>query len=333
MTTSSSKSMFDKERMDYVVMDRNILKAQDSFLKNAYQFIDYHREEWSLSNNVDLEVTNHVLRVRIQDNTISEHRYLVDIMCTIQHEDGGWGDTRDDSISRLRSSAFCGQMLLRANRVLKSPTVTSAANRVLAFILSNQKPDGSWRDHRWHQMDATSVSLGTLIFAIKEIDAIPEYKASLDLGMEYIYSQRSPEDYLWHYKKRGSPVTISAHLLQKCAMQAEYLKIVKQSTIALMELQDIAGYWDNENVDHTCDAIRCLMLCASRLNDNSVTARVSESAARTMEWLLSCVSQGGGVGDRPGRKPHVERTCDVIDTVLKTREFGSNFSHMHHFWQ
>lgn len=303
----------------------------DEFLRSAYHFVGAHPEEWRLDENVDLEVTNHVLRVYIQDGTIAAHAEHVLALARLQREDGGWGDHRDDRESQLRSSAFCAQMLLRANRELRDAELSSTIQRALSFILARQLEDGSWRDHRWHLLDATSVSVGTLLFAVNEPFATDAHRRALQAGMQFVLSQQQP-DGLWHYKPTASPVTITAHLLQKCATHGCGDDFVARSGRALMALQDPAGHWDKENTDHTCDSSRCLMLAAATTADRAFIAEVEQTVQRALRWLLDS-ARDGALGDRPGHTPHVERTCDGIDTILKYRRFRTQCEGMLAFWR
>lgn len=305
--------------------------ATQAFLVAAYQFVDRRPEEWALEYNADLEVTNHVLRVRIQDGTIAAHAPLVQQLCAHQHDDGGWGNRRDDPNTQLRSTAFCTQMLLRANRSLHSDVVQRSVERALRHIVGAQLKDGSWRDSRWHLLDATSVSVGTLLFAAREPFARPTHREALGRGMQFVQASRAPTC-LWYYKPTASPVTISAHLLQKCVTYELPAAFVLPSAHALLDLQSPEGHWDKGNVDHTCDAIRCLLLCASQVDDVALKERVIEASRLALAWIIGTATDGG-LGDRPGRRPHVERTCDGIDTALKVRQFFAARHDLVHFWR
>lgn len=291
----------------------------DAFAAAAQRFVDAHPEEWTLDANCDLEVLNHVLRVHIQRGTIADHSALVLALVRNQHADGGWGDRRDDAVSRVRSTAFCAQMLLRADRALHEPEVTASAQRAVAYIVAKQLPDGTWRDDTWHPLDALSVSVGTLHFAVNEpwVDAVA-LRALRD-GMAAVRAARAP-DGLWYYRPGTSPVTISAHLLQKIVTDGSHGAEVDTSLRALVACQDPAGHYDGGNVDHTCDATRATMLAASVCADDALVGDVAAAATRALRWIVGQAA-AGGLPDRPGKTPHVERTCDGIDTVLKYRRF------------
>jgi|266.fasta.fasta_contig_123_44703_length_8284_multi_6_in_0_out_2_9 hypothetical protein len=306
----------------------------ECFLDGAYAFVDAHREEWLPNQDVDLEVTNHVLRIHIQDGSIALHIGLIESVCACQHANGGWGDTRDDAVSRLRSTSFCAQMLLRANRVLKDPAIETRILDAIGFILSQQDDSGEWTDHKWHFLDALSVSVGTLLFAVREQFADDRMRVALERGMAAVSRHRNPQTHLWHYKPKGSPVTISAHLLQKYAIYyaGTNQREVTNSMDALIDLQCSDGAWDKGNVDHTCDVTRSLMLCAGIIDEPKTLGKVKVVAESALRWILSAAVDGG-LPDRVGHRPHVERTCDGIDTVLKYRQLMTHSAGITRFWQ
>jgi hypothetical protein len=305
----------------------------DKFLVAAYQFVVDNHHEWKLTNDVNLEVVDHVLRVRVQDKTIKNHMQDVFDLCKYQNPDGGFGNSRDDQDSKSRSTALSVQMLIRSNRVLKSPTILKSINKGLDYIVKNQHQDGNWNDSTWHHYDATSVSVGTLLFATKEDSwSLSSYTKALARGIAYIDSQRD-KDYMWYFKKSGSPVTITAHLLPKVVTYRGVEEKDFNTTRKLIALQHDKGHWDNTNVDHTCDAIRAMMLVAGKANDKLLYKEVHNATTRALNWLLTVSKDiGGGLGDFPLKKAHVEATCDGIDTVLKFNEFNTTPDNMINFW-
>ncbi len=309
-------------------LDREI----SNYLPIAYQFIDEHENEWKLDYDADLEVTNHVLRVRIQDLSIDKYKNDILDICKCQNKDGGWGNTKNDQESKIRSTAFCVQMLLRANRILHVQTVQTSILSGLDYIISAQKSNGSWDDPTWHFLDAASTSVGTLLFVLKENFIEEKHRQALDQGMKFILSNRH-DNGLWYYKLTGSPVTITAHLLQKCATYYGHAKEHDLAIRELIKLQHHIGHWDNGNTDHTCDAIRAMMLTSSRSKNKDVVTEVFHSACKAVQWLIEISKNiGGGLGDRPGKPAHVERTCDGIDAMLKLRQFALDNTQMINFW-
>jgi len=312
--------------------DDLILKS-NKYLKNAYEFIDSNKHEWKLNNDVDLEVVNHVLRLRAQNNSVLLFIDDVIDLCNCQNSDGGWGNTRDDLNSKVRSTAFSIQMLIRTNRVLNNDKVSQSITDGLNFVLSNQQADGSWADPTWHHYDAASVSIGTLLFAVNEnMHDNNKYKTSLEKGIKYIKSQRY-SDGLWYYKKSGSPVTITAHLLPKCVTFEGASDVDKMSVRNLIALQDPEGQWDDCNTDHTCDAIRAMMLTAGKADSKELFIDVYNSSIKALSWLINVSEDiGKGLGDKPGRPAHVERTCDGVDAILKFHQFIEKPKNMVKFW-
>jgi hypothetical protein len=74
------------------------------------------------------------------------------------------------------------------------------------------------------------------------------------------------------------------------------------------------------------------MLVAGVTREPALVARTHAAITAALGWLLQLVSDGG-LGDRPGHRPHVERTCDGIDTVLKYRLFSDQHESILGFWR
>jgi prenyltransferase beta subunit len=295
-------------------------------------FIFSRRNEWALDTNVDLEVTNHVIRVFVQDRSIGKHTDVLLALVAAQHKDGGWGDWRDDELSHERSTAFCVQMLLRAERQVPATWLAQSIEAGLEFIASKQLSNGSWADHRWHTLDATSTSVGTLLFALNDsAQRFERFATVLQRGMLFVHQARD-RDGMWFYKPKSSPVTITAHLIQKTVIFYGPSSIEVAAAHRLLELQDPEGHWDSRNIDHTCDATRSLMLTASECASPALTLAVAAAAKRAVDWLIRCTDRSGGLGDRPGREPHVERSCDGLDTLLKFKIFTSQQATLSNFW-
>jgi squalene cyclase len=188
----------------------------------------------------------------------------------------------------------------------------------------SQLEDGSWHDLRWHFWDATSVSVGTLIFLVYEPWATPAHREALAQGTHFIIEGQQP-DGGWYSELTASPVDTTAHLLQKCILLGVSESVTVPAVELLLSLQHADGYWDGQNVDHTCDAIRCLMLAASSDPGKQYALSVLEASNRALSWLMSCAVDGG-VGAYPDSEPNVLFTCDAIDTVLKFQLFHSAYA-------
>jgi Prenyltransferase and squalene oxidase repeat len=304
----------------------------DAYLTAARSYVASNRAQWTPDDDVDFETLNHLVRVWVQDDSIGGHLAELGAMCAAQHADGGWGDRRDELESCTRTTAFCTQMLLRANRTLGEDLIHRSVLRGLDRIVANQALDGSWRDRRWHALDATSVSVGTLIFAVNEEYGSKAHRDALERGMRYVHDARSP-DGLWYHKPSASPVEITAHLLQKVGLHDPASRDIAIAIDGLLGLQHEDGHWDSRNVDSTCDALRSMMLTSELPGASEQLSRVVESAERGLAWLLSAQNEDGGHGVREGRPSTVLYTCDVIDTALKFKLFNVHAALLVNFYQ
>jgi hypothetical protein len=95
----------------------------------------------------------------------------------------------------------------------------------------------------------------------------------------------------------------------------------------LVRDQAKVGSWDDDNVDHTMDCVRSSMLVARLLEAHSPRALEPLGAARDLHfierglaWVLA-VKNDAGWGDFPGLRSNLERSCDGVDTLCKSRVF------------
>jgi hypothetical protein len=310
------------------------MQDADATLQQAYAFLDDHREQWDLSADCEMEYANHVLRAAIQSRTLASFCPDLPVRLTLcQRNDGGWGERRDGTKSEARASAFSVQMLIRTMRGYPAYRVDESIARGLRYMLATQNGDGSWADSSWHRFDATSTSVGTLLFARSEtaLGSAP-LLAALERGIAFVLSVRDT-DGLWRFKPHGSPVEISAHLLPKCVSYRGWHSEDRRTIEGLLALQDADGSWDRGNTDHTCDAVRAMWMAVGQSHDKQLLRAVDAASARTIDWLMTAAAQAdGGLGDRPGAAPHSERTADLIDTLLKHRQFKSDARELLHFW-
>jgi hypothetical protein len=75
------------------------------------------------------------------------------------------------------------------------------------------------------------------------------------------------------------------------------------------------GSWDEENVDHTMDCTRSLMV-VTRTRDT----RGEDVIKKGFRWILAHKNPQGW-GDFPGMESNLERTCDGLDTLLKYQAY------------
>jgi hypothetical protein len=90
-----------------------------------------------------------------------------------------------------------------------------------------------------------------------------------------------------------------------------------KATRWLREHQAENGSWDGENVDHTMDATRALMVVSKVLGEQENEAVIHKA----MRWIIRNKNDRGW-GDFPGEETNIERTCDGLDTLLKYRAYG-----------
>lgn len=295
-----------------------------AFLRDAEQFNETHAGEWSLDYNVEMETLNHLLRVWVQNGTSEKHLWLLLTLCDYQHVDGGWGDYRDERVSKVRTTAFSTQMLLRANRQLHHAKIAQSVTRGIDFLVAEQQPDGSWLDPMWPIWDATSVPIGTLIFVAKEPFGTAIQATALKRGMSFVIEKQKP-DGGWYSSSASFPSDTTAHLLQKCLLYGTPDHVVVPAIQWLLNRQAQEGHWDKENIDHTCDAVRCLMLATSYPQGQPFLAQIADSTERAVRWLMDGVVNNG-FGTHLGTAPNVLYTCDAIDTALKYIAFKEQLS-------
>ena len=298
---------------DQALPSLRLSKAR-KFLADSRDFIAQHSLEWSLTSNSTMETINHLLRVWIQDGTSSEHESYYNRICQLQHADGGWSERIGDSSSRARTTAFTTQMLMRVQDALPHLGLSHAINRGLDYILREQTDDGTWHDIGWHYWDATSVALGTILYAEHSQFSVP-FGTARDKALAIVL-QGQHDNGGWYYHSDQSPTCITAHLLQKCVLAGLDENVIRRGAELLLSTQSDRGDWDNGDLDHTCDATRCLMLTDSRYPSLSLSSTVGLSATRAVDWILDQVKEGG-LGARPSARSTVLFTCDGIDTVLK----------------
>jgi hypothetical protein len=295
--------------------------ALDALLERAEASLEQRSADWNMlgPDDVDMETFNHVVRVWIQSGIAARHLQPLRRLVEAQHQDGGWGDTRDDRRSKTRVTAFASQMLLRCDLQLGGGEFREPVRRAVGFLLRTQRPDGSWDDFKWHYLDATSVATGTLLFAVKQPWAGPAETEALKRAIAFVMAEQR-SDGLWSHKSRSSPVEITAHFLQKLIPYGGADRQVAAALEGLVKRQHPQGHWDHENIDSTCDAARALMVGAASLHDD-LALQASGAIDRAMTWLLG-VAASGSVGPRPGQRPSVLYTTDVIDTIWKYRQYG-----------
>ena len=304
----------------------------DQFLQDAYDFLNRHSEQWDLRNDVELEATNRVMRVLVLDGSIGRHPKLVHAMCAIQHADGGWGERRDEPESRMRATAHCIQTLARANRGHYNEHVTRSILRGLDYLMRKQRHNGSWADHRVHELEVSGVAVGALLSVVgRERYGNTWHGNALRRGMRFIQNSRSCT-HVWYRSVAASPVSVTANLLHKCVAYNVSSIFTEQSIEALLDMQLPEGYWDRGNIGFTCDVIRCALSCAGVLRDEDLHRRVAESSCRALNFVLDRVVDGG-LGEWRTVAPDVIHTCGGIETVLELEKYFEPAPELLMYWQ
>jgi hypothetical protein len=293
------------------------------------------RPEWSIrAGTRDLELTAHALRVLLQVDRVIPHAAEFLALADVQRPDGGWNSALDDAPSAPWVSAFAALTCARAARVLADARLTRAVGRAIVFFLVNQATDGSWADPpTWTRLDATSHPLSFLHIA--RADTCPrtaEVDAARAIALRFVLAGqdrdgafrepgfRSPTKVV----ASGSAVEMTAHILEDSLAgalpatpePAEVREAARRAAGWLIGAQSADGSWDEQNVDHTMDATRALML-AQRLLPEIDAHRAIEAA---IAWIVA-VKNPRGWGNFPGEPTNLERVCDGLDTLVKYRVY------------
>jgi hypothetical protein len=299
----------------------------DKLIKDEYAFFLQEKNGWSLTAGPqDLELVAHALRVLLHARTTPD--FLPDYLALVdcQNEDGGWSPFSADQESTVWVSAFCGLMLIRGNRLLRRDTLAQSVCRAIDYFLDTQQRDGRWLDPRWADLDTTShpVSFFNVVMALGERHRRNEVVRSWERGARFIVDAQNSDGGWYDHDFHPSGVEITAHLIQD-ALIAD-LVIDKQvsgirescakGTAKLYEWQAQDGSWDEENVDHTMDCTRSLMVVSRILGDH----HGEEIIMRGLRWILAHKNPQGW-GDFPGMETNLERTCDGLDTLLKYKAY------------
>lgn len=305
------------------------LEQIDRLIKSEYAFFLKEKNNWSLTAQPqDLELVAHALRVLLHAKTTPD--FLPDYLALVdcQNADGGWSPFSADNESTVWVSAFCGLMLIRGNRLLGNERITESVQRAIDYFLDTQKNDGHWVDPRWADLDTTShpVSFFNVVLGLHEPYRRADVLRSWERGGRFIIDNQSADGGWYDTDFHPSGVEITAHLIQDAVVADlvidRRLRGAQEScakgAAKLYEWQAQDGSWDGENVDHTMDCTRSLMVVTRILNDS----RAEQIIKRGLQWILTNKNEHGW-GDFPGEETNLERTCDGLDTLLKYKAYQS----------
>jgi squalene cyclase len=298
-------------------------------IRDEYAFFLRERSGWSLTAGPqDLELVAHALRVLLHARTAPD--FLADYLALVdcQNTDGGWSPFSAEQESTVWVSAFCSLMLIRGNRMLGHERLTQSVRRAIDYFLATQHPDGRWVDPRWADLDTTShpVSFFNVVMALGEPYRRPDIQRAWEQGVRFIIDHQSSDGGWYDNEFHPSGVEITAHLIQDALIADLVIEnrvrgirdACAKGAAKLYELQAADGSWDDENVDHTMDCTRSLMVVTRVLGDD----HGREIITRGLQWIIN-VKNPQGWGDFPGMESNLERTCDGLDTLLKYQAYCS----------
>ncbi|HIF00684.1 MAG TPA: hypothetical protein EYG03_16900 [Planctomycetes bacterium] len=93
-----------------------------------------------LTSDHDLVSTESLVVQLIDSSDTARTRQTIDTLLREQNEDGGWGWIRNQESDALAT----GQVLYALSTHSRESEVTRAVERARTFLVSTQKPDGSW---------------------------------------------------------------------------------------------------------------------------------------------------------------------------------------------
>lgn len=295
------------------------------------------RSTWSLlgSTTQALDVVNHVLRVVIQLGHIDEYIPEFEMLAFCQHNDGGWADLSSGKRSGIRNTCFAARNIIRANRVLRRADFAAVTERAVRFVIAQQNTDGFWSDAAWGRCDATSSSMGLLLYAIKESWGISTQeihqatKNGLEHAETYLKRSQAADGWWQDVRTHETPIGSTGHLLPKLVLfRGEQTSTVKMAIDFLGRSQEEDGSWDHQDTDHTCDAVRALLLTYSIISRSDLPPVIE----RGIDWLVKNENPDGFWGEHPGKESSQLIICDVLDCFSKYGAYRQSLN-LRAFWE
>ena len=297
----------------------------ERLIEQEFQFLQQERARWSLLHgDQNMELVAHALRVLLHVGKVKESLAEYHAVVDIQHADGGWGSESNDSESAAWVTAFIGLMLIRANIISNDAKVRASVDRAIQYFLNTQKSNGRWTDPSWGDLDTTShpVSFFNVVLGIGEEGWKKQVEGPWKKGLDFILKGQS-EDGGWYDREfHPSGVETTAHLGQDAVVASlvlppPWLNSVEAPCLKAIEWilrhQEPAGSYDEENVDHTMDCTRSLLILSRVLGEQE---RCRPAIEKALDWIVKVKCERGWP-DFPGGEVNLERTCDGLDVMLK----------------
>jgi len=309
----------------------------DQLIDLEWEYVDSQKKLWSLLEGPqDMEVLEHILRCILHLDLTAERAQDFRECIKVQNPDGGWSKNSGEDKTSMWITTFVALKLCRGNQIIQDPEIQAAVDKAMAYVLSTQEADGHWTDPEWSHLDTTcSVTVFQTIYQVM-LDRQDDERinSARKRGFEFIANWQRDSGIWKDDTFHPAGIETTAHLMQYTLTPAYFMdkipyagKMCLQAAESLAAEQSENGSWDNENMDHTMDACRCLMLVSDTFGEKEKYAPIIEKGVR---WLIENKNPQGW-GDFADEPSNVERTGDGLDTLLKYRRFCSNLP-MAHFW-
>jgi len=309
----------------------------DQLIESEWRYLDSKKSEWSLlDGEQDMEVLEHILRCILHLERTKTLGIEFKECVKVQNPDGGWSKRSHTDQTSMWITTFVALKLCRGNLVLKDPEIEDCIQRALEYVLSVQEEDGHWDDPEWSHLDTTcSVTCFLTIYQVTHDKRDEErINAARIRGFEFIKNWQKDTG-LWKDDTfHPAGIETTAHLMQYTLVPAYFMdgidyaeKLCMDAAESLAKEQAQNGSWDDENMDHTMDACRNLMLVSDTFDRREKYAPIIEKGVR---WLMD-EKNADGWGDFPDEPSNVERTADGLDTLLKFKRYCAG-KPMSHFW-
>lgn len=318
-------------------MTTNVQEDLDRLIQDEWDYLESERKSWSLlEGDQDLEVLEHVLRCILHLDLTEKMGQEFKECVKAQNPDGGWSKISSGNKTSIWITTFVGLKLRRGNMILKDPAIEAAVDKTLEFILSAQENDGHWTDPEWSHLDTTcSATCFLTIYQVtrdkKDEQRINEArKRGFDFIMNWHRASGLWKDDSFH----PAGIETTAHLMQYTLIPAYFMdgvdyaeQVCREAADDLAKEQAANGSWDNENMDHSMDACRNLMLVSDSFNQKEKYFPIIEKG---VHWLIENKNSAGW-GDFCDEPSNIERSADGLDTLLKWRRYLTD-APMSAFW-